>query len=146
MGVRDMWVSRHTKVYQDVKKETLWRLWLDVNNWTAWHGDLDYCRLEETFAVGSYFQLKPRGAPPVKIRITKVEDGTGFTDCTSFPGAKMYDTHEMEETPDGVRLTNILTVGGPLAFVWIKLVAENVARTVPEENDALVRLARSVNE
>lgn len=33
-------------------------------------------------------------------------------------------------------------VTGPLKFLWIKLVAQNVADTVPQEMEALVDLAR----
>ena len=39
-----------------------------------------------------------------------------------------------------------LVVTGPLKWLWIKLVAQSVADTVPEETEALVRLARSRHE
>lgn len=55
----------------------------------------------------------------------------------------MYDTHELEETPDGLRLINTLVVTGPLKFLWVKLVAQNVADSVPKEMEALVDLAKS---
>ena len=86
--------------------------------------------------------LKPKGVKPVKIVLTQVVPGSSFTDCTSFFGAKMVDTHTMEETAEGVLLTNTLTVSGPLTWLWVKLVAQNVAETVPQEMEALVALAR----
>lgn len=141
-----MWKQFHSKLYTNVKKENIWRLWTDVNNWATWHGDLDYCKMEGDFAVGNHFMLKPKGVRPVKIIITEINDGFSFTDCTIFPGAKMYDTHAMEETPDGLLLSNTLIVTGPLKWLWIKLVAQNVADTIPDEVDALVNLARSMNE
>lgn len=140
-----MWKRFHSKLYTDVKKENIWRLWTDVNNWATWHGDLDYCKMEGDFVVGNHFMLKPKGVRPVKIIITEINDGYSFTDCTTFPGAKMYDTHAMEETPDGLLLSNTLVVTGPLKWLWIKLVARNVADTVPGEADALVNLARSMH-
>jgi hypothetical protein len=42
-----------------------------------------------------------------------------------------------------VRLTSTLSVTGPLGFLWRKLVAENVAKSVSTENAALVALARA---
>lgn len=141
-----MWVRTYSKVYSGIKKEDVWRVWLDVNNWAKWHGDLDYCKMEGPFVVGNYFMLKPKGAPAVKIELVEIEEGKKFKDCTKFLGAKMYDTHEMEETKDGLRLTNTLVVTGPLKFFWIKLVAQNVANTVPEEMDALVEQAKLNNE
>jgi len=136
-----MWVRTYSKTFQGVKKEDIWRIWTDVNNWATWHGDLDYCKLEGSFTVGNYFMLKPKGVNPVKIVLTEINEGGDFTDCTSFFGAKMFDTHSMVETAEGLMLTNKLVVTGPLKWLWIKLVAQNVADTVPEEMEALVKLA-----
>ncbi len=138
-----MWIRSHTQVYQSVKKEDIWRLWIDVNNWPKWHGDLDACTMEGPFAVGNHFMLTPKGASAVKIMLTEIEEGRKFTDCTTFFGAKMYDTHEVEDTKEGLRLTNTLVVTGPLTFLWVKLVAQNVAATVPQDMDTLVNRARS---
>jgi hypothetical protein len=140
-----MWTREHSKTYQGIKKEDIWRIWTDVNNWPSWHGDLDYCKMDGDFKVGNFFLLKPKGAPAVKIELIEIGKGKKFTDCTKFFGAKMYDTHAMEETENGLRLTNKLVMTGLLRFFWIKLVAQNVANTVPQEMDALVELARSKN-
>jgi len=138
-----MWTRTYSKTFKNISKGIIWKLWTDVNNWHQWHGDLDYCKLEAPFVVGNHFMLKPKGVKPVKIMLTEVEEGRKFTDCTTFFGAKMIDTHKMEETPDGLRLTNTLVVTGPLKWLWIKLVAQNVANTVPQEMEALVDLERS---
>jgi hypothetical protein len=138
-----MWAKTYSAVYQGLKRDNIWPIWTDVNNWANWHGDLDYCKMEGPFAVGNYFMLKPKGAPAVKIMLTEIEEGRRFTDCTTFFGAKMYDTHEIEETEEGLRLTNTLTVTGPLKWLWVKLVAQNVAVTVPQDMEELVKLVRS---
>lgn len=138
-----MWTRTYSKNYKNISKEKIWKLWTDVNNWPKWHGDLDSCTMEGPFVVGNHFMLKPKGVKPVKIILTEIKEGRKFTDCTTFFGAKMIDTHEMEETSDGLCLTNTLVVTGPLKWLWIKLVAQNVADTVPHEMEALVDLARS---
>lgn len=137
-----MWTRHFSRVYSGVRKEAIWRLWADINNWPTWHGDLDYCKLEGPFEVGSHFMLKPKGIKAVKILLTDIRPGKQFTDCTSFFGAKMTDTHTLEETSEGLKLSNTLCVTGPLKWLWVKLVAQNVANTVPDEMDALVKLAR----
>lgn len=139
------WTRTTTKTYPGLSKDAVWRLWTDVNGWSRWHSDLDLCKLEGRFEKGNHFLLKPKGAPTFKIELTAVEEGRAFTDCTKFFGARMFDSHLLEETPEGVRLTNTLTVEGPLAFLWIKLVAQKVAATVPAENDALVALAKQLS-
>lgn len=137
-----MWTKSYTKTYSGLSKKRIWALWTDVNNWPIWHGDLDYCKLDGKFSVGSYFMLKPKGAPAVKITLTDIVAEQSFTDCTHFFGAKMYDTHKMEETKDGLLLSNKIVVCGPLKWLWIWLVANNVAKSVPHELDALADLAR----
>lgn len=140
-----MWIRTHSQLYTGIKKEDIWALWVNVNNWAKWHGDLDYCRMEGEFAVGNFFMLKPKGAPAVKIVLTDIKPGSEFTDCTHFFGAKMFDTHTITETEDGLILSNKLVVTGPLRWLWIKLVAKHVADTVPDEVEALVNLARKMN-
>jgi len=134
---------RYSKTFQGVSKEDIWRIWTDINNWPQWHGDLDECKIEGEFKVGNHFMLKPKGMGAVKIMLTEIVEVQHFTDCTSFPGAKMYDTHSLEETPEGLKLSNKLVVTGLLKWLWIKLVAQHVADSISEETEALVNLARS---
>ena len=122
-----MWTRSFSRVYSGIKKEDIWRIWTDVNNWPKWHDDLDYCKMEGAFKVGNFFMLKPKGVKAVKIVLTEIEENHSFTDCTTFFGAKMYDTHALEETPKGLKLTSTLLVTGILKWLWIKLVAQNVA-------------------
>lgn len=137
-----MWSKSFSKTYTGLSRERIWNLWTDVNNWPRWHGDLDYCQLKGAFAVGNHFMLKPKGVKAVKVTLTEIVEGHAFTDCTRFFGAKMYDTHKLEETQDGLCLSNQLVVCGPLKWLWIWLVANHVARSVPHEMDALAALAR----
>ena len=137
-----MWIREHSKFYPDVSPEAIWKIWVDINNWPSWHGDLDYCKLDGDFKVGNHFMLKPKGAPAVKIMLTEINEMQNFTDCTKFFGAKMYDTHSMEVKDNGVLLSNKLVVTGLLKWLWIKLVAKHVADTVSDEMDSLVNLAR----
>lgn len=141
-----MWTRTYSKIFKDVKKEDIWRIWTDINNWPKWHGDLDYCKFEGKFIAGNHFMLKPKGMKAVKIVLTEVTTGQSFTDCTKFPGAKMYDTHSLEETSEGLKLSNTMVVTGPLKWLWIMLVAKNVADTIPDKTEALIRLAREQNE
>jgi hypothetical protein len=137
-----MWIREYSKAFEGVKKEDVWALWTDINNWATWHGDLDYCKMDGAFEVGNYFMLKPKGAPAVKIELVEINNGLNFTDCTKFFGAKMYDTHTLEETEGGLRLSNKIIVTGWLSWLWIKLVAQHVADSIEEKTEELVKLAR----
>ena len=140
-----MWIQEHRQLVKGIKKEAVWQIWKDINHWTTWHDDLEYCQLHGEFATGNFFMLKPKNASAVKIMITDLKENEYFTDCTQFFGAKMYDTHAMEETDEGLLLTNKLVVTGPLQWLWIRLVARHVADSVPQELASLIQLASQKN-
>lgn len=138
-----MWLKSNSNIYPNINKADIWQLWADVNNYVSWHDDLDYCRLQGDFVVGNYFTLKPKGGPTFKVHITELVENQLFVDCTHFPGAKMYDIHQLEETPSGLRITNTIKVTGWLSFLWVQLVAKNVAKSAVKEMETLVKLARA---
>lgn len=137
-----VWSKSCQKYYPDVDLNRVWNILIDVDNWPSWHDDLDDCELEGEFKVGNYFYLTPKGSSAVKIVLTEIIEKNSFTDCTKFFGAKMYDTHRIEIKDDGIILTNKVVVTGPLRWLWVKLVAQNVADTSLKQMDALVELAR----
>lgn len=138
-----MWVKQFSKVYKDIQKEAIWHAWADVNHWARWDSELEYCDLKGEFIQGEQFILKPRGGPKVKITLSTVITHEKFTDYCQFFGATMYDAHELTNEPDGLRITNTITITGPLAFLWLHLVAKKVARAVPIQTDNLVAFVRS---
>ncbi len=137
-----MWERNHSRFFKGISKAEVWRIWADISNWPTWHGDLDYCKLDGEFEVGNHFMLKPKGMKAVKIDLIDVQFEKEFTDRTTFFGAKMYDTHSVEEADGGVIIRNKLVVKGPLKWLWIKLVAQHVADTISDEVKALVELCR----
>jgi hypothetical protein len=137
-----MWSKTYSKVFSGIRKEEVFRIWADINHYTDWHDDLDYCKLEGEFALGNHFLLKPKGAPEFKVKIIELIENQKFVDCTNFIGAKMVDIHEIEETPNGLRISNTIKVTGILSFLWVFLVAKNVAESAPKETEALVNLVR----
>lgn len=137
-----MWIATYEQVFKGVSKEAIWSAWTDVNNWTRWDKDLEEVVLKDSFAVGSNFFLKPKGGPRVSIAITEIQPLKVFVDATSFPLAKMYDYHELEETGEGLKIKSKIWTEGILGWVWRKIVAENVAKGVPEQMERLVEYAK----
>ena len=122
--------------------QDIWRLWTDVNNWPKWDPDIISCEMTGKFEKGNHFFLKPKGGPKVKIQLIEVIPGKSFTDCTRFPGAKMYGRHEIKKIEEGVLLKTTMTIKGPLSFIWRKIVAENIVKNMPQQLEGLVNLAR----
>ncbi|MFL9481299.1 SRPBCC family protein [Chitinophagaceae bacterium LWZ2-11] len=121
-----MWTRTHSITTKEVTKEQLWKLFTNVNNWHTWDNAIEYAQMDGEFTKGNHFFLKPKGGPKVKISLLETIPNEKYIDCTHFPLAKMYDTHSFEETPEGLKFTNVITVKGPLSFLWIKLVAQKI--------------------
>ena len=142
-----MWTKTFSKEYENINKEAIWHAWVDVNNWPQWDSKLGYCEIDCGFEEGTQFILKPKGGPKIRLYLSEVVSNTRFTDYCKFPGAVMYDAHELEELPNGnVKVTNTITVKGPFSFIWAKLVAKNVAKAVPEQTDNLVEYLRNKHD
>lgn len=128
-----MWRKSYSIITKKVTKEQIWKLFADVNNWHTWDKGIEYATLHGEFKAGNYFLLKPKGAPEVMVELLDVVENKKFKDITRFPGAKMYDEHEFEETSDGLKIINTISVDGPLAQQWIKAIAQNIVDSLPTD-------------
>jgi hypothetical protein len=137
-----MWESKYEKEFEGITVKAVWDAWVDVSSWPKWDSEIEETVMKRPFAVGTQFSLKPKGGPKVSIRLTEVTPLRSFTDVTTFPFAKMYDFHEINETLNGVVLKSKITVSGPLAWLWRKIVAQGVASGVPMQMEALVSYAK----
>ena len=134
-----MWQSKYEKTFTHVSKESIWSAWTDVNAWPSWDSETQLTQIDGPFTPGTKFVLQPRGGPKVNIQLTEVVPLKSFTDVTSFPLAKMYDTHAMEDTPEGVKIISIIKIEGPLSWVWRKIVGEGVAKGSAKQIESLVK-------
>lgn len=128
-----MWKKSYSVFTKEVTKEQLWKMTTDINHWKDWDDTVEYSNLLGAFKEGSFFILKPKGGPKVKIKLIEVIPFLKFTDLTSFPLAKMYGEHIYEETEDGLKITITMTVKGLLSKLWIKLVANDIVKHLPAD-------------
>ena len=136
-----MWTKSHSLVTKDATKEQMWKLFADVNNWYSWDTGIEYAKMEGPFEKGNNFTLKPKGGPKVKIQLLETIENRKFVDCTTFPLAKMTGTHTFEDTSNGLKITTTMTVTGPLAFLWTKIVAQKIVDGLPTEMIEQVKYA-----
>jgi uncharacterized protein YndB with AHSA1/START domain len=136
-----MWTRTHCTTVTDVTAQQVWAVWTDVNQWHTWQPDIERATLDGPFAVGNTFTLKPTGTSPVTIELVTVEPGVRFTDLTRFPGARMYGDHEFVPAGDALEIRTTMRVEGPLSFLWRKLVAEGIVKSMPEQTAQLLARA-----
>lgn len=139
-----MWTRTYSITTNEITKEQIWKLFSDVNNWHTWDEGTEYAKLSGNFEQGNFFTLKPKGGPIVKVVLLKTVENKQFLDVTRFPLAKMYDEHLFEETTEGLKITNTITVKGLLSFLWVKLVAKNIVNSLPKDVENQIRAAKKL--
>lgn len=138
-----MWTATYSTTAPGLTAAQVWKVWADVDQWHTWQGDIDHARMLGEFKTGSQFAFKPKGGPNLTLELTDVRDGESFTDLTRFPLARMYDAHDLKDTPVGVEISMRMWLEGPLSFLWRKLVAEDVAKGFKAQTDALIARVRN---
>jgi hypothetical protein len=136
-----MWTKSHSIITKAATKEQLWKLFADVNNWHTWDEGIEYAKLDGKFEKGNHFILRPKGGPNVKVELLETVENKMFLDVTKFPLAKMYDEHLFEETSEGLKITNTITVKGILGFLWVQLVAKKIADALPTDMQQQIKTA-----
>lgn len=136
-----MWTKSHSIVTKEVIKEQMWKLFADVNNWHTWDEGIEFAKMGGKFEKGNFFTLRPKGGPNVKVELLETIENKMFLDVTKFPLAKMYDEHTFEETPQGLKITNTITVTGVLGFLWRKIVAQKIVDSLPNDMQTQITAA-----
>lgn len=137
-----MWSTTYSHRASGVSGQRVWQVWTDVEKWPSWQDDVEYARLEGAFEKGTVIRFKPKRGPRVRLELTEVQPPSRFVDVTRFPLARMVDVHELIEKDAELEIRNTLTIEGPLAHIWRKLVGEGVAKSLPEQTNRLVEHAR----
>lgn len=137
-----MWVKTYKKCFANLKKEDIWQIWMDVNNWPQWDNELKFCKMTYNFSEGKSFLLKPQKGPIVTIKLLEVKHHEKFKATCNFPLAILYDEHKLEATPEGLCIIRTISITGFLSHLWIYLVGRKMVKMIPAQMDALAEYAR----
>lgn len=111
-----MWSYEHT-VDAEVRPESIWRLYADVEGWGAWDISVAEARLHGPFAVGTEVSLTTHGQDTARSRIAQLVEHELFVDETDLGSATLRFVHRL--TPldgDRTRITHRVEIrpgGGP---------------------------------
>lgn len=141
-----MWQHSYSKTVSDISAAELWAVWSDVNQWHTWQPDIDSATLEGTFSAGAVLRFKPKGGPLIPITLTEVEPERLFVDLTRFPGAEMLDDHEIIPHAKGIEIKTTIRLKGPLAWLWRRLVVNDIVKGLPAQTDQLIARVLRVRE
>lgn len=117
-----------------VEPSRLWARWADPDTHPEWSHDLEWVRLDQPLAVGAQGHLKPKGGPRSRFTVTELEQDRTFADTTHLVGARLTFRHAAQPVAAGSRVTVTVTIQGPLAAVWSRILGPAATRDGIEED------------
>lgn len=131
-----------------VSPEAIWQVWKDVEGWSIWDEELEYCRLEGPFTAGTEGMIKPKGWSPLKFTITEAKECRGFKDITKISlGTTLEFQHSVESLPSGsVRITHRVYARGLLAPMLRFTLRRKLRAKMPRALEALIRRAGEIHD
>lgn len=137
-----MWQKTYSTTVSDITPQQIWKVWSDIKIRPLWDDDTQWAEINGLFEKGTYFYMKIKNGPKLKMLISDCIPNQSFTDCYRFPLATLYGVHEMHPTPTGLCIKTTMQIKGPLSFIWRKLVVEKIVATLPHQTELLIQLAR----
>ncbi len=135
------WIKVYEVVTREATKEQMWKLFTNVNSWHVWNKEIKFAKIEGAFEAGNHYTIQPQKGPLVKVTLLDVVTQSRCLELGKFPLAKMYYDHTLEETTNGLRVTNTITVKGVLGFLWVLLIVRHIAAKMPEHVQQQIQIA-----
>ena len=138
-----MWLAESSKKTH-LKKESIWSLWEDVENWRKWNFVIEYSYLNGIFKNGTYGSFKTADGPEAVFKTFEIRN------CVrnkSFMGrVKLYFCimdigHEMQEEDDKLNIRHYIKLQGPLTFHYTKTLGIKMSYKLDNSVEKLIELA-----
>lgn len=117
--------------------------WVDHSTWAAWSPDTEWVHLNGAVAQGTTGTLKPKGGPRTAFTISTLVPDREYTDSSRFPGATLVFQHVAEPSAEGSTLEVCVTLDGPLAWLWARILGRGFRTSVPADLERLVALVEA---
>ena len=124
------WSFEHTEATK-ASPERLWKRYADRASWSEWDHGIESITLDGPFAVGTTGTAKPKRGPATKFEVLEVTEGRSFTEVSFLPLARMRFSHKIDPTPTGADITHRVTISGPLAPLFSRVIGKKVAAELP---------------
>ena len=127
----------------DVPAELIWtRAYADASAWPRWNGALASASLDGPLREGAVARVRFRTGLRLRFAITEADEPRVFTDESRMPGARLAHRHELEPDAVGTRLTNTISIEGPMAWLWSRILGPQAVKGLPEWQAAIAELVQ----
>lgn len=120
--------------------EAFFARWLEYDTWAQWSPDTEWVKVDGPVAVGTRGVLKTKGGPKVKFVISACTPGREYTDSSLLPGARLVFQHTVVPDGTGSKSAVLVTMSGPLSWLWAKIMGGRFRASAQADLDRLVDL------
>lgn len=138
-----MWTFEHTET-TSARPAQLWARYAEPETWPEWDHQVARVTVQGPLAVGGRGTLHPVKGPATGFLFTEVTPEVSFTDESRLPLARLRFTHRIEPTSVGSRFTHSVTISGPLAPLFARVIGRGVVAGLPAAMQALARRAEAM--
>ena len=117
--------------------------WIDHSSWSEWSPDTEWVVVDGPVQAGARGTIKPQGAPKARFEITRLVQDASYDDTTRFLGATMLFAHDATPLDGGTELTVRVTMTGPLAGLWSRILGADFGAGVVDDLHRLVHAVES---
>ena len=117
--------------------------WIDHDSWGEWSPDTDWVRVNGPVALGATGVIKPTGGPKTRFSISALEPDHEYTDTSFLPGAKLVFQHLVSEESGVTTLDVAVSMNGPLAWLWARVMGSGFRESTQADLDRLVALVEA---
>lgn len=89
---------------------TIFALWADINHWADHDQGIEWAKLEQAFAEGSRYTIKPKGGPKVNATIVTIVPDKKFVDVSHLLGAKLQFDHVLAKEGKATHVSVTITL------------------------------------
>lgn len=110
--------------------EKLWRLWSDTSTWPSWNPDIEAVNLDRPLGEGASGTMRTKSGGTHNIVIRDVEPGRSFVlQSDGVPATRLLFKCEVAPTSTGSRISQSVTLRGPLSFVFGPMMGSRIAQS-----------------
>jgi hypothetical protein len=125
------------------KPEEIWRLWTDVEHWSAWDTELESSSISGAFLAGTRGTLKPTSGSPAQFIIDECNDGSSYTFSTALPLGSLTIKRTLERTTGNgsTRFTHDVQFTGFSGWFFAMVLGNQYKTALPEVMNRIRTLA-----
>lgn len=123
------------------RPEAIWKLWENVDQWSAWDHGIEASHLIGSFVRGAKGWLKPKGGPKVSFKLIEVIPIKKFQNRSFLPLTKLDFIHTLERDGEYSVVTHQVEMSGLLTFIFSKVIGSGIRKDIPPAMEKLIQIA-----